>query len=145
MSQSPEALLADLLSRDTQRVWASACAVIRLDDDAALDELTRHLPDIKRRTEHLELGGALFPNAEHLKQALRVLRAHRDGLCRCQPYSGYLFYNPEKEAEAGRVNILSHTPPDWHMTYSCQCTVCGTNYTVEQGEYHYTWWQWKRA
>lgn len=136
-------LLADLLSRDPQRVWASACAVIKLHDPLALTELMCHLPEIERRTADLELGGGLFPNNDHLEQALRVLRAHRDGDCPCTVYPGYPFYSPETEAQAGRVSILSHTPPDWNMTYQCRCSACGTNYEVEQGEYHYTWWQWK--
>lgn len=137
------ALLDDLFSHDAQRIWASACAVIKLNDPAALSGLVRHLPEIERSTTGLNLGGALFPNGEHLQQALRVLRAYRDGSCPCTLYPGYLFYNPETEAQAGRVSILSHTPPDWNMTYHCRCSACGANYEVEQGEYHYTWWQWK--
>ncbi|WP_420596273.1 hypothetical protein [Deinococcus sp.] len=145
MAELTADLLSDLLSRDPQRVWASACAVIRLHDPAALDELTRHLPTLERQTVDLELGGALFPSAEHLQQALRVLRAHRDGRCGCTVYPDYLFYNPEKEAQAGRIRILSaDEPPDWNMNYRCQCTACGTEYAVEQGEYHYTWWQWRQ-
>ncbi|UWX63791.1 hypothetical protein [Deinococcus rubellus] len=79
MGPLPDRLRADLLSRDTERVWASACAVIRLHDSAALSELVRRLLEIERFTADLNLGGGLFQNSEHLMQALRVLRAHRDG------------------------------------------------------------------
>ncbi|WP_161881621.1 hypothetical protein [Deinococcus alpinitundrae] len=144
MALRPDELLADLLSRDPVQVWASACAVIQL-DDLALIELVRHLPEIERGTADLDLGGAFFPNREHLQQALRVLRARRDGRCSCSVYPGYLFYDPEKEAQAKRIRILSHTPPDWTMTYRCRCAVCGSDYDVEQGESHYTWWQWRPA
>ena len=145
MSPRPDELLADLLSRDPARVWASACAVIQSPDPAALSELAPHLPQIERRTVDLELGGAFFPNREHVQQAVRVLRAHRDGRCHCSVYPAYLFYDPEKEAGAGRIRILSHTPPDWNMTYRCRCAGCGNEYDVEQGESHYSWWQWRPA
>ena len=138
-------LLADLLSRDPLRVWSSTCAVIHLDDPAALSELARQLPQIERGTADLDLGGALFPNSEHVRQALRVLRAQRDKRCPCSVYPGYLFYDPEKAAQTGRISILSQTPPDWNMTYRCRCAVCGTLYDVEQGESHFTWWQWQPA
>lgn len=120
--------------------------MVRLHDSTELDELTAHLPRIERATAGVELGGGLFPNAEHLAQAVRVLRLRLDGGCPCHLYPSYLMYNPEKEVQAGRVQILSATePPDWNMSYRCRCNACGTEYDVEQGEYHYTWWQWRAA
>ncbi|MBZ9750783.1 hypothetical protein K7W42_07900 [Deinococcus sp. HMF7604] len=134
-------LLADLTSRDPQRVWAASHAVIRLPVAARLP-LVPHLAAIRQATDGLDLGGAFYSNNDHLRQALRTLEAARDGRCSCTLYPGYLFYNPNKEQASGAVNILSTSPPDWNMTYRCGCRVCGTEYTVEQGEYHYTWWDW---
>ncbi|OLV17447.1 hypothetical protein [Deinococcus marmoris] len=139
-------LLEDLLSRDSQRIWASACAVIRLHDNPALDGLAAHLPHIEQETADVDLGGALFPNAEHLQQALRVLRLRREGGCPCRLYPGHLMYDPERETKAGRVQILStDESPDRNVNYRCRCNTCGAEYNVEQGEYHYTWWQWRAA
>lgn len=28
------------------------------------------------------------------------------------------------------------------MTYTCECTVCGRVFDVEQGEHHVMWWRW---
>ncbi|MDV6374531.1 hypothetical protein [Deinococcus arenicola] len=137
-------LLADLLSRDPQRIWSSACAVIRLHGGPALDELAAHLPKIERETAGVALGGALFPNSEHLQQALGVLRVRRDGVCSCRLYPIYLMYDPEKEVQAGRVQMLyADGPSNWNMNYRCRCFRCGTDYDVEQGESHYAWWQWR--
>ncbi|WP_221089334.1 hypothetical protein [Deinococcus aquaedulcis] len=140
----PASLLAELTSRDHHRVWAASHAVIRLPAASRLP-LVPHLAAIQQATEDLDLGGAFYPNNDHLRQALRAVEAARDGLCACALYPGYLFYNPKKEQESGAVTILSSSPPDWNMTYSCQCRACGAVYDVEQGEYHYTWWDWKPA
>lgn len=137
----PATLLLELTSRDPHRVWAAVHAVIRA-PRAELLLLVPALPEIRQATQGLDLGGALFPNTQHLEHALRVLEAARDGLCPCQVYPAWLFYNPEKEAARGAVEILSSSEPDWHMTYTCRCLSCGRTYEVEQGEYHYTWWQW---
>jgi hypothetical protein len=135
-------LLADLLSRDPQRVWAASGAVIRETDDEVLAELASHLPQIEEHTAGLDLGGALFPNSEHLRQALRVLEAVQGDTCRCQLYPPYLFYNPRTEAQAGHVRILASDIPEENLLYHCECRICGAWYLVEEGESHYTWWQW---
>lgn len=135
-------VLADLLSRDRQRVLTAVSVVNKLRDLQALTALAGHLPDIERATAGLELGGYLFPNSEHLRQAVSTLQAWRDGLCRCWLYPQFLTYDPLKEEEAGDATVLSSGPPDWHMDYRCRCNHCGAEYKVEQREGHLTWWQW---
>lgn len=138
-----DAWLADLLSRDTHRIWGAACAINDSRDQRDLATLAVHLPEIERATAGLDLGGALFPNNERLRQALATLRAARDGLCRCSLYGQFLTHDPRKEEGAGDVTIVSSDPPDWNMTYRCRCNHCGAEYEVEQGEYHLTWWKWR--
>lgn len=136
---------ADLLSRDTHRIWSAACAINDSRDRQDLATLARSLPEIERATGDLDLGGALFSNNERLAQALATLRAARDGLCRCSLYPHFLTHDPSREKEAGDVTIVSSDPPDWNMTYRCRCNHCGAAYEVEQGEYHLTWWKWRRT
>lgn len=145
MSETVNGLLADLLSRDTHRVWSAACAINVLRDPLSLASLAEHLPEIERETEDLDLGGALFSNNERLRQAISTLRAQQGSLCRCWLYPQFLTYDPLKEAEAGDVTVLYADPPDWNMTYRCRCTHCGAEYEVEQGEYHLTWWKWRET
>lgn len=134
-------LLQELLSRDTHRVWAATHAVIRL----PLHErqfLVPQLAAIRRATQDLDLGGGLYPNGDHLRQAIRTVEAARDGHCSCTLYPGYPFSDPNREQAAGAVEILASSAPDWFMTYTCRCRACGSLYDVEQGESHYTWWNW---
>jgi len=139
-------LLQDILSRDPTRVWSSSCAIIKSRDRHELDCLASNLEAIREQTKNLALGGALLPNAEHLKFALRKLEHHRAGTaCLCQLYPDYLMYSPQQEAEAGNVTIesTSHLEGGWVDFYVCRCTICGQRYRVEEREYHYTWWDWK--
>ncbi|MDQ1832984.1 hypothetical protein [Massilia scottii] len=140
------AILADILSRDPIRVWSASGAIIHLWDRAALDMFAAHLADIQRATSGLALGGAVFPNAEHLKFALRKLAYHRDtAQCLCALYPDYLMYNPQKEQKAGNVRIDAVTPAEggWGEDIDCTCCRCGTRFKVEERESHYTWWGWK--
>lgn len=138
--------LEDLLSRDTQRVWAASSEVAQTRDAQELTLLADHLEQIQAATDGLDLGGARYPNNERLKFALGKLEFWRSKRgCLCQLYPDYLFYNPEKEQTAGNVRILEQTDDavNWKSNYHCECTICGHKYRVESGEYHYTWWQWK--
>ena len=139
-------LLEDLVSGDPSRVWASACAVIVLRKAEVLDMLVAHLPEIRQKTHDLELGGGVFPNAEHLKFSLRKLEYHRDGAgCLCRLYPEYLMYNPQKEATAEHVQIdeVTYVNEKWVDAYVCTCTRCGTKFRVTEGESHYPWWKWE--
>jgi hypothetical protein len=136
-------LVVDLVSGDPPRVLSAAHAVVRTRDTDLLDALVVQLPELRRRTTGLVLGGALFPNDEHLAQALRLLGARRDGSCRCTTFPAYLFHDPAREQEAGQVLVTRTDEPGWNMTYDCTCLECGRTWAVEQGESHYSWWQWR--
>jgi hypothetical protein len=108
--------------------------------------LASNLEEIRRKTENLQLGGLVFSNAEHLRMALRKLEFHRARSgCLCALYPEYIFYNPQQEEAAGNVVIeqITYSEGNWIDAYFCACTVCGQQYRVEEGEYHYTWWGWK--
>lgn len=115
---------------------------VRTRDAALLDPLVRWLPKIRRATDRLELGGALHSNGVSLDHALAKIENYRDRTCWCANYPGLVFYEPSKEVDSGYVRILSTTEPGWSMTYHCVCAVCGQEFDVEQGDYHYMWWKW---
>lgn len=142
------AVLADITSRDPQRVIAAMWTIVASRDPAALDALAAALPEIERATKGLELGGIFYSNDETLAFALGKLRYHRDGAgCLCGLYPGHLLYDPEKEAAAGNVRILEtrHVDEKWLDSYGCQCTACGALFEVKYGEQHASWWEWKPA
>ena len=88
----------------------------------------------------------LFPNAEHLRFALRKLRYYRDQRgCLRRLYPEYLFFNPEEEEAAGNVRIedTAYIDGRWVDFYTCVCTLCDARYRVEEREGHYMWWGWK--
>ncbi|TGO05382.1 hypothetical protein [Serinibacter arcticus] len=145
MTDSPTAadILADLVSGDASRALSGSHAVIRA-ERATVEELAPHAVRIDRATDDLDYGGALHSNANHVVQAVRVLQAAAAGECECTTWHGWLFYEPTKLVAAGKAEILSTSEPGWSMTYECRCTACGATYSVEQGDYHYTWWQWSK-
>lgn len=129
-------MLADLTSRDPERVIRAMWAVIALRDAAQLDALAAALPEIEQATVGLALGGLFYSNDATLAFALRKLRHHRDREgCLCELYPEHLLFDPEKEAEAG--NVRPAGLDRW------ECTACGARYDVEYGEAHWSWWQWR--
>ncbi|KLJ02558.1 hypothetical protein [Luteimonas sp. FCS-9] len=139
-------LLDDLTSGDAHRIWSAAGRIRHLRDMAALTHLADHIATIRARTRDIDLGGALRPNASHLRFALRKLAFVRDGAgCLCTLYPADDFYDPAREAEAGWVRILETAPRPggWGERLICACTSCGMRYQVEDEEYHYRWWRWQ--
>ncbi|WP_407572115.1 hypothetical protein [Deinococcus altitudinis] len=136
-------VLADLLSHSNDRVLTSSSLINHTRDSDLLNTLAAALKEIRKATEHLSLGGMLFRNEEHVLQAIRVIENHQAGRCFCQVYPGYLFYDPAAEEKAGHVRVTRSATSGWSMTYECACTICGHTYAVQEGEYHYTWWDWR--
>jgi hypothetical protein len=138
-------LLRDITSGDAHRIWSSSSAIIHTRDAESLDQLSAHLPEIRAKTAGIELGGALFPNKKYHEFALRKLEYYRNKSgCLCRLYPEYLMYDPKKEQSAGNVRIVdtSYSEGNWIDAYTCECTLCGTGFRVEEREYHYTWWGW---
>lgn len=120
----------------------AAWEAIRSRDPEVLDPLVAALPQIRKRTERLELGGVIYSNRANLEHAFTKLEQYRDGLCWCSVYPGILVHDPRKEEGRGNVRILSTSEPGWSMTYECECTACGRVFDIEQGDHHVTWWKW---
>ena len=137
-------LLDKLTSGDAHQIWEGACAIATLREAPELDLLCAHLPEIEKATRGIELGGMLFPNREHLNFALRKLRYYKSRAgCLCHLYPDRLMFSPAREEEAGYIRILATVASaEYNAVYRCQCALCGTVYSVEEGEYHYTWWKW---
>ena len=141
-------ILEDLTSGDTHRVYTAAWAIIRLRDADELDALAAALPEIRRSTEGLELGGIVVSNNAMLAFALRKLEYHRDRAgCLCRLYTQFLYYDPEKEGEAENVRVIDVVliEDKWVDHYVCECTQCGAGFHVKEGEQHTTWWEWHRV
>ena len=110
--------------------------------------LAAHLDQIRESTRNIPLGGALRPNSSHLHFAIRKLEYVKEsGGCLCTLYEMDDLYNPEKEQQSGNIRIIATTLTDGRCVdcYECECAECGARYRVEEREYHYTGWAWKRA
>ncbi len=145
-SQASASLLDELTSGDAQKIWSASSAIVHLRDAQTLDDLAAHLDEIHAKTNGIALGGAFFPNRERLNFALKKLSFHKNNQgCLCHLYPDYVMYNPSNEAKEGNVQILETTyqQEKWVDFYTCQCSLCGTQFHVEEREYHYTWWGWK--
>lgn len=135
-------LLEDFLSDDRSRVMHAVWETIHSRDTETLDPLVAALPRLRRAAAKLDLGGAIYSNDGHLEHALTKLEQYRDGKCWCAAYPGILTNDPRKEEAAGHIRILSTSEPGWSMSYVCECTVCARQFDIEQGDHHFTWWNW---
>lgn len=140
-------ILDDFLSRDAHRVWSASCYVRKLRDEQELYELARYLNEIHKATEDVELGGGFLENRYHLDFALKKLTAVRDSaVCLCELYPHNYFFNPIDEEDQGYVVITIRVADavNWAVNYQCVCKNCGNKFSVKQGEYHYTWYRWRK-
>lgn len=135
-------LLEDFLSGDRSRVIHAVWETIHSRDPVVLDPLVAALPQLRRTATKLDLGGMIYSNNGHLEHAFTKLEHYRDGKCWCAAYPGILTHDPRKEEAAGHIAILSTSEPGWSMTYLCECTVCGRQFDIEQGDHHFMWWNW---
>jgi hypothetical protein len=134
--------LGDLLSHDPHRIWQASWEIIATRDTALLESLRTALPAIRRATADIELGGMIQPNRAALSHALGKVKNYHAWRCWCDDYPRLLQYDPGREEERGHATILSRARSAWPATYSCECTVCGRRFAVEEGEYHSLWWRW---
>lgn len=141
-----DGILSGFFSGSSTDVWRAAWAVIRLNRPEDLDALAGWLPELKARVEALEPERAIRDYRLDARLALRVIEAHRDGLCRCALYAGSERFDPEKEQDLGFVTIERQWWCDWREHYSVLCEACGTRWRAfREDGYHYPLWGWSRA
>jgi hypothetical protein len=144
-------LLEDITSRDPRRIWTSSCAIRTLRDREELALLADQIDNIRESTNNIPLGGAMRSNSTHLDFAIKKLEFIKSSTnCLCCLYLLDDMYNPVQEEQQGNIRILGTTligpPPGRYIDYyECECTICNAKYRVEEREYHYTWWSWRRA
>ncbi len=93
------------------------------------------------------MGGAFAPNQRFIDFAIRTIEFHRDStVCPCCLYLEH-GVDPQKEAKRKRIQIKNTVTMEggWVDYYMADCTRCGDLYNIIEREYHFTWWQWKRA
>jgi hypothetical protein len=138
-------LLEDLTSGDPTRIWASASAILGCWDFVLRDELADSIPEIREKTEGIDLGGALHPNALHLSKAHLRLEFVRDCKgCLCVLYAQDKFSAPCQVAERGNVVMLETVLFEGAGVddYVCECTHCAARYLVAEWAFHYAFWEW---
>jgi len=134
--------LAGVLSGDPHRIWQASWDIIGTRDKNVLEHLRLALPAIERATANIELGGMISPNRDALVHALDKVRNYRAWKCWCDDYRRLLAFDPTREEERGHVRVLGQSLSGWPVTYECECTVCGKEFRVDEGEHHARWWQW---
>ena len=144
-----EQILEDITSRDTTKVWSSSCEIISLGQDRdKIFPLIKHLPEIKKRTQGLDMGGIFAPNQRFIDFAVRTIEFHRDSSeCTCNLYPEHPSSDPNREADRGNIDILNtkYTEDKWLDYYLAACKKCGQKYKLIERDYHYTWWGWTKS
>lgn len=138
-------LVEDLLSGDRGRLLGAVWAIIGTRDSETLRPVLTALPEIRRATADLDLGGAFVSNAANLAHALARVELVGTTTCLCTVYPDRQGYDPAVEERRGhvRVDATVPNPRQWEPDRICSCIACGRRYQVEHGEYHYPWWAWR--
>jgi len=156
-------ILANLISKDTRKVWEAACAIIAMGQDyAKIEPFIPHLTLIAQATANLDMGGAFVPNQRFVDFALKTIEFHRDhNSCACALYTAkytsniggtkralqYESFNPNKEVKNGNVKIIDrvYLSGNWIAYYLVSCLKCTQQFRVDEREGHYMFWNWKRV
>jgi hypothetical protein len=75
--------LSALLSRDPDRIWQASWEIIGTRDTELLEILRSALPEIRRATAGIELGGMIRPKRDALTHALAKVQTYRTWRCWC--------------------------------------------------------------
>jgi hypothetical protein len=145
MQPKVEDLLADLLSKDRHRIWSASWGVVRLWDRQALCWLGGHSVQIKAATEGVQLGGGLRPNEEALSLALQRIDMAKGRTCFCSFYAKDMFFDPQREADEGFVEVLSKqdNAETWETDWRVACKSCGQMHGVTQNDgWHVPTYRW---
>lgn len=139
-----ESLLRDFESKDRHRIWSATWEVIKTRNIDTLTFLAGKIDQIKDGTSKIELGGAIGKNRDSLNFAVQKLIFFKSGSgCLCELYPKNSHFSPEEEQRAGNVVVLNKKEVPYASEFKCQCTVCKKEYTVQEGEYHFTFWEWR--
>jgi hypothetical protein len=155
-----EEILEHITSRDTHKVWESACEIINAGQDRTLiAPLIRYLPEIKSSTAGLDMGGAFAPNQRFIDFAITTIEFHQvNESCPCALFIKkykltndvvkmeiqYEGFDPNKEAKKGNIKIVdtAYIDNNWVDYYMVECAKCATHYKVEEREGHFMFWRW---
>lgn len=155
-------IIDKITSRDTNKVWESACEIIKNGQfEDKIIPIIEYLDSIKEETLNLEMGGAFSPNQRFIDFAIRTIEFHRNRKkCTCNLYVEkfkltndiiereiqYESFSPEKEEERKSVKILETVRIEnkWVDYYILKCTKCSELFKVEEREGHYMFWNWSK-
>lgn len=155
-------IIENITSRDTHKVWKSACEIINNSQDfEKIKPIISYFQFIKENTSDLKMGGTFAPNQRFIDFAITILEFHKDRKeCSCSLYTKkfkltndivdreirYEMFNPNNEVEKGNIKILSveRIEEKWIDYYNVQCLKCKTQYKVDEREGHYKFWNWRK-
>lgn len=146
--RSNREILADLLSKDSKKIWwASGEVISECQNPDRIMPLVPFRDRIARETREVSMGGAVAPNRRFVDLVLKILDFYGKGRncpCGIYPMAGSdSTFRPSTEKSRGNIEILERVEsggfPDYYVV---QCTRCGQKFRVKEGMYHFVWWQW---
>lgn len=141
-------IIENITSRDTHRVWSSACEIISLGQGREkILPLIEYLPDIIEKTKGLKMGGIFAPNQRFVDFAIRTIEFHRDSQsCSCTLFTEH-GVDPHKEVEKGNIESSEtvYEQGNWVDYYLANCRKCGQKFKIIERESHYMWWAWEKV
>lgn len=146
--QPKEMNLSEALdSTDAETVLKASHTIRHEWDRSALQSLADVANRLEHRISKLNFGGTLRPNRTYVEAALNRIRLAATCNCLCDSYLSDEMYDPDREASEGRIRLLSRVANYEKQAYEfiCECVLCGSQFAVEERQYHYSWWQWSRT
>ena len=140
--KNTRALLEEILSGDTHKVWSSSCAIMKLSqNEECMKEIVPYLDEIQAKTTNLQMGGLFVPNDRFVKKVIRILEHYKEKKeCSCCLLSQDDNPNNYETIEIKeKVYVKDSNYIDY---YVAECKKCNQKYKVYEREYHFTWWEW---
>jgi hypothetical protein len=142
---SAEAVLGKFRSCERDQIYDATWAIVASFDRAELAKLSAHVPEMLELIARTELGGGVYSNADNARFACAYAEGVAKGECRCAFYRRHPTFNPEREVEAGYVELLAPKRDDvpYEEHYDVRCRACGTGYLAQTIHgWHVPWYKW---
>lgn len=155
-----EELFNYITSRDCNKVWKSACEIIKHSHNKEfIKYFIPHLSTIIEKTNKLEMSGFFAPNQRFVDFAIKIIEFHKNKEnCSCFLYIEkfhlsnslskkeikYDGFNPKKEVKKENIIFITtcYINKKWVDYYLVECCKCKKRFKVEEREGHYMFWNW---
>ena len=135
-------------TKDSGAIREATWEILRSNNREVFAELKDYLPKFREILASVDMGGMLHRNAKDTELAFGYIEDTCNGVCRCRLYIGQNFFDPEKEAVCGFLDIVKSEVKVslYERHFTARCQGCSKLLQVREVHgWHVPWAEWGDA